>query len=260
MKILLSNDDGVHATGLNFLKTRLEKDHDIIVIAPDQERSSCGHAITLGEPIRVSQLEENVYSCSGKPADCVLVGLGNICKDDKPDLIISGINHGPNLGQDRYYSGTIAAAREGAFRGIPSIAVSLVTNSIKDMEHFDVAADYIAELVAQDIKSLIPENTVMNVNVPNLPKNKIAGSRYTTTGFQQYSDEVIERVDGRGKSYFWLGGTYQGSKDIAGSDCNAVTDGFISVNLQSLIGRECDDVKVIESLKAVLGSLQDEKR
>ncbi len=173
MRILLSNDDGIQAMGLNFLKTRLEKDHEIIVIAPDQERSSCGHALTLGEPIRVTKIENNVYSCTGKPADCVLVGLGNICKDNKPDLIISGINHGANLGQDRYYSGTIAAAREGSFRGIPSIAVSLATMSIRDMEHFEVAADCIADLVNQDVASLIPENTLLNVNVPNLPQNKI---------------------------------------------------------------------------------------
>ena len=140
MKILISNDDGVHADGIHFLNEELKKSFNTLVIAPHRERSSCGHGISLGEPLRVEKVKDSVFNCSGLPADCVLVGVGQLMKDDLPDIVISGINHGANLGQDRFYSGTIAAAREGAFRGFPSIAISLVTQSIKDVEHFEVAS------------------------------------------------------------------------------------------------------------------------
>lgn len=234
MKILISNDDGIHANGINFLNVELKKSHDTVVIAPHKERSSCGHGISLGEALRVNQIKENYYDCSGFPADCVLVGVGNLCKNDLPDLFVSGINHGANLGQDRFYSGTIAAAREASFRGIPAIAVSLVTKGLKDLEHFDVAARFVKKLIDNKVKDLIAPMTVLNVNVPNVAQEEIAGVKVTFAGFQQYSEEVIERVDTRGRNYYWVGGTYQGHKDLPGSDCNAVEEKYISLNLQSL--------------------------
>ena len=255
MKILVSNDDGYKALGINFLTKELEKQHYVTVIAPDAERSSCGHGITLGEPLRVKKISTSKYSCSGYPADCILIGIGNILKDDRPDIVVSGINHGANLGQDRYYSGTIAAAREAAFRGIPSIAVSLVTKNIKDVEHFDVAAEFISRLLSLNIQNLIPKYTVLNVNIPNLPGNKITGVKYTTPGIQNYSEEVIEREDNRGKSYFWVGGTYQGHEDIPGSDCNEVNKGFISLNLQDLTGKEVNDEEKLLKMKSIINEL-----
>lgn len=252
MKILISNDDGVRANGINFLQNELRKNNDVVTIAPNQERSSCGHGITLGEPIRVSKVGENVYSCSGYPADCILVGVGHICKDEKPDLIVSGINHGANLGQDRYYSGTIAAAREGAFRGIPSIAVSLVTKNIKDVEHFEVASQFVAKLVDKNIHTLIPKMCVLNINVPNVPQEKVAGVKITNTGFQNYSEEVVERVDTRGRNYYWVGGTYKGYEQLPGTDCYEVYNDYISVNLQNLEGKAIDDTKLLEKIEAIL--------
>ena len=250
MKILLSNDDGIHADGLDFLKVALEKrGHQITVIAPDKERSSCGHGITLGEPIRVKKVSKNSYSCSGYPADCILIGVGHVLKDDRPDLVISGINHGANLGQDRYYSGTIAAAREASFREIPSIAVSLVTATWKDVEHFDVAAEYVCRLLEQGVHELIPSRGLLNINVPNKPMKDIAGVKYTTPGYQQYSEEVIERVDGRGKTYFWVGGTYRGWDDVPGTDCHAVFNDYVSVSMQCLRGKEVDDHERLNKLK-----------
>lgn len=246
MKILVSNDDGFQASGINFLREALIKDYDVTVIAPHTERSSCGHGITLGEPIRVKQERENVYSCSGYPADCVLVGVGKICKENYPDLVVSGINHGANLGQDRYYSGTIAAAREAAFRGIPSIAVSLVTRSLKDVEHFDFAANYVRDLIKKGVKEHIPKMCLLNINVPNIPEEDITGVEVTFAGYQQYTEEVVERTDTRGRSYFWVGGTYQGPRDIPGSDGNAISAGKISVELQSL------DHRIVEASQELM--------
>lgn len=252
MHILISNDDGIHANGINFLQEELLKNFEVTTIAPNQERSSCGHGITLGEPLRVCHTGENSYSCSGYPADCVLIGVGQICKDNRPDLVISGINHGANLGQDRFYSGTIAAAREGAFRGIPSIAVSLVTQGIKDVEHFDVAAEFVADLVKKDIHKLIPKMTLMNINVPNLPWEKISDVKLTHTGFQKYSEQVVERVDTRGRNYYWVGGTYRGYEETAGTDCYEVYNGHISVNLQNLEGKSIEDASILHQIKSIL--------
>lgn len=255
MKILISNDDGIRATGIKFLREELSKKNEVITIAPNQERSSCGHGITLGHPVRIEKLSDDIYSCTGYPADCILIGLGNICKDDKPDLVVSGINHGANLGQDRYYSGTIAAAREAAFRGIPSIAVSLVTQNLKDLEHFETASEFISTLVDQNIQDLIPRNSLLNVNVPNLPLAEIKGVRYTSLGFQNYSEEVIERIDGRGKTYYWVGGTYRGYEQIEGSDCVEVYNGFISISLQCLAGKEVNCSNTVSKLEALINNL-----
>ncbi len=233
MKVLLSNDDGIQASGINFLNDELSKGHQTTVIAPHKERSSCGHGISLGEPLRVNKIRDNYYECSGFPADCVLIGVGQMMKNELPDLVISGINHGANLGQDRYYSGTMAAAREAAFRGIPSIAVSLVTIGIRDVEHFDVAAKFIAKIVDRNIQKYIPPMCLLNVNVPNIPEEKIAGVKVCFAGFQQYSEEVVEREDTRGRKYYWVGGTYIGPKQIPGSDCDAVFNNYISLDLQS---------------------------
>lgn len=260
MKILISNDDGVRATGINFLNDELSTKFETYVVAPDRERSSCGHGITLGEPIRLDQLSKNIYACSGLPADCVLIALGQLLKDKKPDLIVSGINHGANLGQDRYYSGTMAAAREGVMRGVPSIAISLVTKAIKDVEHYDIAAKIVRILVENDIVSCIPAMGLVNVNVPNLPVEKIAGVKVTLPGQQDYSEEVIERIDGRGKKYYWVGGTYRGHIDIPGSDCNAVDKGFISIDLQDVSGNGSISDDQREEFATKVNSIQWEKQ
>ena len=248
MRILISNDDGVHASGINFLYEELKAKHEPIILAPNKERSSCGHGITLGEPIRVKKLKENIYECSGYPADCILVGLGQICKESPPELVISGINHGANLGQDRFYSGTIAAAREASFRGYPSIAVSLVTRNLKDVEHFDVAASFIRKLIDLNIQECIPAMCLLNINIPNLPSEEISGVKLTFAGFQNYSEEVVKRSDTRGKDYYWVGGTYRGPADIKGSDANAVEDKLISLDLQDLRGFEPKDLSKLKEL------------
>lgn len=253
MKILTSNDDGVSAQGNIFLREKLAQSYEVLTVAPNQERSSCGHAITLGEPIRLNDVDENVFSCTGFPADCVLVALGNFYKDQRPDLMVSGINIGANLGQDRFYSGTIAAAREASFRSIPSIAVSLVLNQNDHLKHFETAAHFVNELVAKGIHKYIPPMTLLNINVPNISVNQVKGMKITTTGYQKYSEEIIKRTDGRGRTYFWVGGTYEGHEDIPGSDCNAVSEGYVALTLQELTGRVAD----IENCEKEIASLLD---
>ena len=253
MRILLSNDDGVFAKGINTLFKELSKKHEVIMVAPEKERSGCGHGLTIGEPIRASKIEENIYSCSGTPADCILFAIDIIYKKDKPDLVISGINHGANLGQDRFYSGTMAAAREGVFRGIPSIGISLVTKNEDQKEYFENASHYLATLVERNIHENIPPMHLLNINIPNIDREKIISAELTTAGYQIYTEEVVERVDHRGKAYYWLGGTYQGHKDIPGSDCNAVFDNKISVTLEDLRGTSEMDKKLRELLQEKVG-------
>ncbi len=237
MKILITNDDGIHAKGILTLFETLSKKHQVTMIAPHIERSSCGHGITLGEPVRLQKTDDHMYSCSGLPADCILIGLGHVLLEDRPDLVISGINHGANLGQDRFYSGTMAAAREAAYRGIPSIAVSLVTKNGDANTHFDVAANYLQELIEKNVQEHIPPMSMLNINVPNLPAEEIAGYKDSFAGFQVYSEKVLDRVDGRGKDYFWIGGVHGGHRDIAGSDCNWVSQGYVSLDLHDVSGR-----------------------
>lgn len=248
MKILISNDDGVHADGINYLMKALSRKHDVIMVAPERERSSCGHGLTLGEPVRVREVEDRIYSCSGTPADCILFALDIHYKDKRPDLIISGINHGANLGQDRFYSGTVAAAREGVFRGVPSIATSLAFKNKHETKHFEDAANYLAKLVDKNIQECIPFMHLLNINIPNIPAEEIVTTVITTPGYQIYSEEVIERTDHRGESYYWLGGTYQGHKDIPDSDCNAVAAKKISVTLEDLTGFAHASSELLESL------------
>jgi len=254
VKILISNDDGVHALGIKTLNDELKIKYNTTVIAPEVERSGCGQSITLDTPIIIKEVVENIYQCNGYPADCIAIGMGHIFKANKPDLIVSGINHGANLGQDRFYSGTVGAAREGTFRDIPSIAVSLVLDPRKgdEVRYFDTAAKFIKKIIDAGVHEHIPRWHLLNINIPNKPWEKIAGIQSTFVGVQKYSDEIIERSDVRGRPYYWLGGQYLGSEDIPGSDCNAVAEGFISLNLQDQHGKNIshpDFEEIVNNLK-----------
>lgn len=236
-KILISNDDGYFAEGIKTLNKVLSKNFETIIIAPDRERSSCGHGISLNDPIRLQEIEPNIFSCNGFPADCILVGVGAVLKDDKPDFIVSGINHGANMGQDRFYSGTMAAAREGTFRNIKSVSVSLVLKMGDKEKYFESAAHYISKFLQSGLALDIPKNCLLNVNVPNRALANISGVKLSDPGFQDYTEEVLVREDVRARSYYWLGGVYRGHVSIEGSDCDHVEDGFVAFDLQDLSGR-----------------------
>ncbi len=236
MRILLSNDDGVHAPGLRTLFQEVTKVHAGIIIAPLEERSTTGHSLSLDKPLRLERFEENIYGCSGFPSDCVLMGLGHVMKANRPELVLSGINRGANLGQDLYYSGTIAAAREAAFHDVPAVAVSLVLTDLTDIHRYETAAKFIGMLLDAGIEKYCPNKTLINVNVPNCDFDQLRGVKLTEVGFRNYSEEIHVRKDARGRDYFWIAGFYEGNRVNSLSDCQAVADGFVSITPQELIG------------------------
>lgn len=235
MRVLLANDDGVFAPGIRSLYKEVSSKYETTIIAPLEERSTTGHSLSLDKPLRLEKLEENIYGCSGFPGDCVLMGLGHVLKGKRPDLVVSGINRGANLGQDLYYSGTIAAAREAAFHNVPSIAVSLVFNSVTEEHRYDVAAKFINICIEAGLHKHCPPLTLLNINVPNLPMNEIKGCKFTEIGFRQYSEEIHTRMDARNREYFWIAGLYEGFNGNKASDCQAVIDGYIAITPHSLV-------------------------
>lgn len=228
MRVLLSNDDGVHAAGLRALARAFSDRDEVWVVAPDREQSASSHAISLNRPLRLHELEPRRYSVDGTPTDAVYMGLCLVMKDAPPDLVVSGINHGPNLANDVHYSGTVAAAMEGALLGVPALAVSLAAPPPHD---FEPAARFAAalarQMLAQAGADLSPAPFLLNVNVPAGP---LRGYRFTRLGRRTYGNEVVEKTDPRGRKYYWIGGEGGArNEDIPGSDCNAVQEGVAAV-------------------------------
>jgi 5'-nucleotidase len=209
MKLLVSNDDGIFALGIRTLANTLAAaGHQVTVVCPDRERSATGHGLTLHKPIRAESITSvfaagvSAWACSGTPSDCVKLALGARL-DTPPDMVLSGINHGSNLGTDVLYSGTVSAAMEGAMEGIPSLALSLTSFSCQE---FQPAADFAATLVAQLSDSPLAQVMLLNVNVPAIPATEIMGVAITRQGVRRYFDQFEKRVDPRGKTYYWLAG------------------------------------------------------
>jgi len=228
--ILLSNDDGVNASGLRALMEHFRSFADVWVVAPDRERSAISQALSLHFPLRITDLGEQVFALDGTPTDCVYVAMNHLLPR-RPDLVVSGINHGPNLGNDVLYSGTVGAAMEGALSGVPAIAVSLClpdnVNERKD-SYFDSAAEFAGGLAQQVIESPMAPGVVLNVNVPNhgtSPK----GVKLCRLGYTDWSGSVKALTDPRGKPYYWIGGERLGRDNITDSDNNAIIEGYISV-------------------------------
>ncbi len=232
MRILLSNDDGVHAVGLKFLEKELRKIGDVWVVAPLEEKSTTGHSLTIHKPLRLIKIDHRFYGVSGSPADCVYLGIREVMKG-MPDLVVSGPNRGANLGQDVYYSGTVSAAREACILGIPSIAVSLAVDFSKRLDerklHYETASKVTAQVIAGLKKAEMPEHTLLNLNVPDVAFDRVKGMQWTRQGFRYYSGTILRRKDHRGKNYFWVGGRYQGYRNDQGTDCHAVASGYASL-------------------------------
>lgn len=224
-RILLTNDDGFFAPGIKALREALGENPeiDVVVVAPDREQSGSSHALTLYRPLRLDQLEPGVYKVDGTPTDCVLVSArGGLAVP--PELVVSGINAGANMGDDVTYSGTVAAAMEGTLLGLPSIAVSLVGST-----HFSTAAAVAVSLIQRLRESALPPDTLLNVNVPDLPLSDLSGVRLTHQSRRTYHDEIVAKRDPRGRAYFWIAGdapTWTAGDD---SDFAAVSAGFVSV-------------------------------
>ncbi|MGH7681778.1 MAG: 5'/3'-nucleotidase SurE [Candidatus Eiseniibacteriota bacterium] len=250
MDILVTNDDGIQADGIRALAEALASLGTISIIAPDREQSASSHALTLHRPLRVRKIADRVMSVDGTPTDAVLLGVHGFLKK-KPSLVVSGINHGPNMGSDVMYSGTVAAASEGTFLGIPSIAISLAA---WDQADFAPAARVARSLVAGLIRRGLPERTCLNVNVPALPYEKLRGVRITRLGKRVYRDVIVEKTDPRGKLYYWIGGEEPTWERDEESDFTAVEEGFVSVTPLTF---ELTDTKGIVNLQSVGISLDE---
>lgn len=224
--ILLCNDDGVRSEGIEALAAAMKDVGTVYIVAPDRERSAASHSLTLTHPLRVEKLGPRTYSVDGTPTDCVNLGVNGILKGRKIDLLVSGINKGANLGDDITYSGTVSAAMEGTILGIPSIAVSVVTRS---RFRFDVASEFTVNVARKVMQQGLPDDTLLNVNVPNVPKDKIPGVRMTRMGKRVYGDVIVEKRDPRGRKYYWIGGDYLSSEEVPGSDLEAIEDNYISI-------------------------------
>lgn len=224
-KILISNDDGIHSEGIKALARAMKSLGEVYVVAPDRERSASSHSLTLYHPLRVEDVAKNWYSVDGTPTDCVNLGINGILKF-RPDIVVAGINKGPNLGDDITYSGTVSVAMEGTLLGVPSIAVSLVAR--RDF-NFKPAADFAKTLARFVLKNGLPKDTLLNVNVPAIDADRISGYRITKQGKRIYGDAVVEKEDPRGRKYFWIGGDDLGFVHADDSDFQAISDGYISV-------------------------------
>ncbi|MDB1124860.1 5'/3'-nucleotidase SurE [Vibrio algarum] len=224
MKILLSNDDGVYAEGIRALADSLKDIAEIIIVAPDRNRSGASNSLTLENPLRVVEIEKNIYSVQGTPTDCVHFALNELLKDDMPDLVLSGINHGANLGDDVLYSGTVAAAMEGHFLGVQSIAFSLVGN-----QHFETAGKIVRAIVDQHITSPIPTNRLLNINIPDVPFNQLKGQEVTRLGARHHAETMIKQQDPRGQDVYWLGPPGKEQDAGIGTDFYAIENGFVSI-------------------------------
>lgn len=220
--ILVTNDDGVHAEGIKALAKALRAVAEVAVFAPDRNRSGVSHAISLLRPLRVIELEPGWNQVDGTPADCVYLAVHDVLAR-RPDLVVSGVNAGPNLSFDVHYSGTVGGAMEGTLLGIPGIAVSLTSPRHGS---FDLAARFTTQLASWVLTSGMPPNTTLNVNVPG---GTPTGWQQTFLGHRLFRHSVERREDPRGLPYYWIGGVPDEPRDIPGSDCNAVAEGWISV-------------------------------
>lgn len=229
LKILLTNDDGIYAPGLEALFNELKKDFDISVVAPESEMSAVGHSITISLPLRVRAVYRDGsffgYGVSGTPADCVKIGVQEIMKSP-PDIILSGINPGANVGVNALYSGTVSAATEGAFLGIRSAAISLDEPADPD---FTFAARFARELVSYIDKNMTRPDIVLNVNVPAVPEEKIRGVAITRQGKSRFRERFEKRTDPRGNIYYWLAGERRVNEFLSGTDEKALEENLIAV-------------------------------
>jgi len=225
-RILISNDDGINSEGIHKLHETLKKLGEVYIVAPDRDQSAVSHSLSLFRPLRLDRITEYVYSVDGTPTDCVNLAINGILRDKKPDLVVSGINKGENLGDDITYSGTVSAAMEGTLLGIPSIAISLVGRG--DF-NFDLAS-YHSELIARYVlQNGLPHDTLLNVNIPHATAEEIKGIMITRQGKRLYDEPIVEKVDPRGKKYYWIGGDELEFLDIESSDLVAVKAGYVSV-------------------------------
>ncbi len=256
MRVLVSNDDGVDAPGIRTLAQCLrEAGHTVTVVAPDRDRSGASNSLTLDQPIRVKRLADDVHCVAGTPTDCVHLALTGMLEDE-PDIVVSGINNYANLGDDVIYSGTVAAAMEGRFLGLPAIAVSLATGDHKG-RHFGTAARAAAEIMARLAVDPLPADTILNVNVPDLDWTDLAGFEVTRLGNRHRSEPCIAQDDPRGRRIWWIGPAGAEQDAGPGTDFHAVRTGHISI---TPIHVDLTRFQALETVASWVGGLTEEIR
>ena len=227
MNILLSNDDGYQAPGLQALATELASIGDIHVVAPDRDRSGASNSLTLDNPLRARQADNGFFCVDGTPTDCVHLAITGLLEAE-PDMVVSGINSGANMGDDVLYSGTVAAAMEGRFLGYPAIAVSMATEGTRP-QYYTTAARVTLELVQRVIAGSLPADTILNVNVPDVPWEELKGMQATRLGHRHKSEPVIKAQDPRGRPVYWVGPVGSEQDAGPGTDFHAVRSGYVSI-------------------------------
>ncbi|MCR5662928.1 MAG: 5'/3'-nucleotidase SurE [bacterium] len=248
MRVLLTNDDGIDAPGLRALIEAFKPLGEVTVVAPDVQRSAAGHSITFHEPVRITRHEQhdNVieYAITGTPSDCVLMGLYELMPE-RPDIVISGINHGANMGFDITYSGTVSAAMEGMIQGTKSIAVSLHG---RGPVHYETAAIYAVKFAEKMVSGelAIPEQTFLSINVPDLSSDKVKGVRFTRIGRSVYNQYITKRTDPQGRDYYWISGDLPRGLNEADTDFEAIEANCISVTPVSF---DLTDYKTLSALR-----------
>lgn len=225
MRVLISNDDGVFAPGINLLARELSTFADIEVVAPDRNRSGSSNSLTLSQPIKVKKLENGFYSVEGTPTDCVHLAVTGFI-DSKFDMVVSGINDGANLGDDILYSGTVAAAMEGRYLGLPALAISMVGDNIK---HYETAAIIAKQLAMKLNTHRLPSQTIFNINVPDVPIEKIKGLQVTRLGTRHGAEPVVKDKDPRGRPIYWIGLPGAEADAGPGTDFYAISEGYVSI-------------------------------
>ena len=223
-RILITNDDGIHSEGIRALETAMLEIGEVYVVAPASEMSGASHSLTLERPLRIRRIDDRHWTVDGTPTDCVTLALNRILLDgDRPDICVSGINHGANLGDDATYSGTVAGAMEATILGVPGLAFSLAVTRTHD---FTESARIASDVTRKALADGIPEWTLLNVNVPKgVPK----GIRVTRQGFKEAKPVISEHIDPRGKPYYWIGEVREGFRAEGGTDFEAVDEGYVSV-------------------------------
>ncbi len=228
MRILISNDDGIEAPGIIALAEGLaQDDHHLFIVAPDRDRSGASNSLTLGSPLRVRYLDERRISVNGTPTDCVHLALSGLLPED-PDIVLSGINNTANLGDDVIYSGTVAAAMEGRCLGLPAIALSCASPSHKP-KHYDSSVRVAKALIERLLSDPLPADTILNVNIPDLPWNEIKGFEVTRLGHRHRAEPCVPQLDPRGRPMWWIGPAGPEQDGGPGTDFQAVKNGFVSI-------------------------------
>lgn len=225
MYILVTNDDGVSSAGLRALADAMRKLGTVCIVAPEREQGAVGHSITLHKPLRLSRIAKDVYAVNGTPSDCVVLAVTQLFRKP-PDLVVSGINHGVNLGDDVTYSGTVSAALEGTLLGVPSLAIS--QEGTRNFQ-FKTAAYYARQIARTVLERGLPEETFLNVNIPDRLRASIPGVRLTSLSRRRFENPVVEKVDPRGRRYYWIAGTRVSWERHPPSDHEALRQGMVSI-------------------------------